>query len=161
MRQEYRIFCFACADPFALIHYAQVQFAVHLKRLLHTAIDSEAARNPSWKRAFTGERAVSSGRWIKFNFFATRVSENQLDCFFSMLEHATVPVRATKFAEVETGLNRAVICINVSKFFTYFQKIGRSTWTQRSKFGWLIPHFGRTLTARVGRYFELCNGMMW
>ena len=99
--------------------------------------------------------------WIKFNFFATRVSENQPDCFFSMLEHATVPVRATKFAEVETGLNRAMICINVSKFFTYFQKIGRSTWTQRSKFGWLIPHFGRTLTARVGRCFELCNGMMW
>ena len=53
---------------------------------------------------FTGERAVSSGSWIKFNFFATRMSENQADCFFSMLEHAIVPVRATKFAEVETGL---------------------------------------------------------
>ena len=68
---------------------------------------------------------------------------------FQLLEHATVPVRATKFAEVETGLNRAMICINVSNFFTYFQKIGRSTWTQRSKFGRLIRHFGRTLTARV------------
>ena len=33
------------------------------------------------------------------------MSENQSDCFFSMLEHAAVPVRATKFAEVETGLN--------------------------------------------------------
>ena len=33
--------------------------------------------------------------------------------------------------------------------FTYFQKIGRSTRTQRSKFGRLIPSFGRTLTARV------------
>ena len=39
--KEYQIFCFACADPFALIHYAQLQFADHLKRLLHTAIDSE------------------------------------------------------------------------------------------------------------------------
>ena len=113
-----------------------------LKQLLHTAIDSEAAWNPSWKRSFTGERAVSSGSWIKFNFFATRMSENQSDRFFSMLEHATVSVRATKFAEVETGLNRAMICINVSNFFTYFQKIGRSKWTQRSKFGRLIPHFG-------------------
>ena len=75
------------------------------------------------------------------------MSENQSDCFFSTLEYATVPVRATKLAEVETGLNRAMICINVSIFFTYFQKIGRSTWTQRSKFGRLIPHFGRTLTA--------------
>ena len=64
------------------------------------------------------------------------MSENQSNCFFSMLEHATVPVRATKFAEVETGFkfaevetglkNRAMICINVSNFFTYFQKIGRS-----------------------------------
>ena len=162
MRQEYRIFCFACVDSFALIHYVQLQFAVHLTRLLHTAIDNEAAWNPSWKRAFTGERTVSSGSWIKFNFFATRISENQSDCFFSMLEHATVPVRATKFAEVETGLNRAMISINVSNFFTCFQKIGPSTWTQRSKFGRLIPHFGRTLlTTRVGRYFELCNGMMW
>ena len=61
----------------------------------------------------------------------------------------------------ETGLDRAMICINVSNFFTYFQKIGRSTWTQRSKFDRLIPHFGRILTARIGRYFELCNGMMW
>ena len=38
-----------------------------------------------------------------FNFFATRMSESQSD-FFSMLEHAIVPVRATEFAEVETGL---------------------------------------------------------
>ena len=64
-----------------------------------------AARNPSWKRAFTGTRATSSGSWIKFNFFATRMSESQSDCFFSMLEHAIIPVRATKFAEVEIGLN--------------------------------------------------------
>ena len=42
---------------------------------------------------------------FKFNFFATRMSESQSDCFFSVLEHATVPVRATKFAEVEIGLN--------------------------------------------------------
>ena len=33
------------------------------------------------------------------------MSENQSDCFFSMLEHAIVPVRATKFAEVETDLH--------------------------------------------------------
>ena len=33
------------------------------------AIRECAARNPRWKRAFTGERAVSSGSWIKFNFF--------------------------------------------------------------------------------------------
>ena len=46
--------------------------------------------------------------------------------------------------------NRSMICINaVSIFFTYFQKISHSTWTQRLKFGRLIPHFGRTLTARV------------
>ena len=32
------------------------------------------------------------------------MSENQSVCFFSMLELAIVPVRATKFAEVETGL---------------------------------------------------------
>ena len=50
------------------------------------------------------------------------MSENQSDCFFSMLEHATVPVRATKFAEEETGLNRAMICINVSNFFYVFFK---------------------------------------
>ena len=68
------------------------------------AIRACAAQNPSWKRAFTGEGAVSSGSWIKFNFFATWMSENQSDCFFSMLEYAIVPVRATKFAEVETGL---------------------------------------------------------
>ena len=122
VRQEYRIFCSACANLFVLIHYVQLQFAVHLKRLLHTAIDSEAARNPSWKPVFTGERTVSSGSWIKFNFFATRMNENQSNCFFSMLEHATVPVRATKFAEVETGLNRATICINVSIFFYVFSK---------------------------------------
>ena len=42
-------------------------------------------RNPSWKRAFTGERAVSSGIWIKFNFFTTRMSESQSDCFFSIV----------------------------------------------------------------------------
>ena len=65
-----------------------------------------AAWNPSWKRAFTGERAVSSGSWSKFNFFATRMSESQSDFFFSMLEHAIVPVRATEFDEVETGLQR-------------------------------------------------------
>ena len=29
---------------------------------------------------------------------------SQSGCFFSMIEHATVPVRATKFAEVEIGL---------------------------------------------------------
>ena len=45
----------------------------------------------TWKRAFTGERAVSSESLIKFNFFATRMSESQSDCFFSMLEHAIVP----------------------------------------------------------------------
>ena len=61
--------------------------------------------------------AVSSGSWIKFNFFATRMSEYQSDCFFSTLEYATVPVRANKFAEVETGLNGAMICINDSNFF--------------------------------------------
>ena len=32
------------------------------------------------------------------------MSEGQSDFFFSMLEHAIVPVRATEFAEVETGL---------------------------------------------------------
>ena len=32
------------------------------------------------------------------------MSESQSDCFFLMLEHAIVPVRATEFAEVETGL---------------------------------------------------------
>ena len=32
------------------------------------------------------------------------MSESQSDYFFSMLEHAIVPVRATKFAEVETSL---------------------------------------------------------
>ena len=36
------------------------------------------------------------------------MSENQSDCFISMPEHATVPVRTTKFAEVETGLNVAL-----------------------------------------------------
>ena len=40
-----------------------------------------------------------------------------------MLEHATVSVRATKFAEVETGLNRAMICINVSIFLRIFKKL--------------------------------------
>ena len=49
------------------------------------AIWACAARNPSWKRAFTGERAVSSGIWIKFNFFTTRMSESQSDCFFSIV----------------------------------------------------------------------------
>ena len=52
-----------------------------------------------------GERAVSSGSLIKFNFFATRMSESQSDFVFSMLGHAIVPVRATEFAEVETDLN--------------------------------------------------------
>ena len=48
------MFCFACADPFALIHYVQLQFAVHLKWLLHTAIDSEryeVLKNESVKNA--------------------------------------------------------------------------------------------------------------
>ena len=52
--RNYRIFCFACVDPFALIHYVQLQFAVHLKRLLHTAIDSEqykVLKNESVKNA--------------------------------------------------------------------------------------------------------------
>ena len=41
------------------------------------------------------------------------MSENQSDCFFSMLEHATVPVRETKFAEMETGLYIIITpCIN-------------------------------------------------
>ena len=47
------------------------------------------------------------GQFWKLNqvqLFATRMSENQSVCFFSMIEHAIVPVRATKFAEVETGL---------------------------------------------------------
>ena len=44
-----------------------------------------------------------------------------------------------------TGLYDLYKCSN---FFTYFQEIGRSTWMQRSKFGRLIPHFGRTLPAR-------------
>ena len=35
------------------------------------------------------------------------MSESQSGFFFPMLEHAIVPVRATEFAEVETGLNRA------------------------------------------------------
>ena len=40
-------------------------------------------------------------------FFPTRMSESQSDFFFSMLrlEHAIAPVRATEFAEVETGLD--------------------------------------------------------
>ena len=41
VRQEYRIICFVCADPFVLIYYVQLQIADHLKRLLHTVIDSE------------------------------------------------------------------------------------------------------------------------
>ena len=41
---------------------------------------------------------------VTFNFFVTRMSESQSDYFFSMLEHAIVPFRAPKFAEVETGL---------------------------------------------------------
>ena len=35
------------------------------------------------------------------------MSENQSVCFFSMIEHAIVPVRAIKFVEVETGLRKA------------------------------------------------------
>ena len=78
------------------------------------------------------------------------MSENQPDCFFSMLEHATVPVRATKFTEVETGLNRAMICINVSNFFYVFSKnwpfninatfevwpVNSSFWTDFDGSGW-------------------------
>ena len=85
-----------------------IKAGFHFGEFGHTtkrwAIWACAAPNPSRRRAFTRERAVSSGSWIKFNFFATRMSENQSDCFFSMLEHVTVPVHATKFAEVETGL---------------------------------------------------------
>ena len=63
------------------------------------------------------------------------MSENQSDCFFSTLEHATVPVRATKLAEVETGFNRAMFCVKCFKFF------------------------GQTVkTARVGRYRPLHDG---
>ena len=58
--QEYRIFCFACADPFALIHYVQLQFAVHLKRLLHTLTVKQVEIQAESER-FAGERAVSSG----------------------------------------------------------------------------------------------------
>ena len=46
--------CFVCADPFALIHNVQLQFAVHFKRLLLTAIDSEryeVLKNESVKNA--------------------------------------------------------------------------------------------------------------
>ena len=32
------------------------------------------------------------------------MSDDQSDCFFSMLEHGIVLVHATKFAKVETGL---------------------------------------------------------
>ena len=70
------------------------------------AIRACAARKQSWRQAFTGERAASSGSWIKFNFFATKMSDSELDRIFSMLEHAIVPVRATKFVEVETGLKK-------------------------------------------------------
>ena len=47
------------------------------------------------------------------------MSESQSDCFFSMLEHAIVPVRATKFAEVETGLKSRTInllCLALKHF---------------------------------------------
>ena len=36
------------------------------------------------------------------------MSESQSDFFFSMLEHAIIPVRATEFSEVETGLKQKV-----------------------------------------------------
>ena len=44
------------------------------------------------------------------------MSERQSDFFFSMLEHAIVPVRATEFAEVETGLNtlRGGLCYELN-----------------------------------------------
>ena len=35
------------------------------------------------------------------------MNESQLDSYFLMLEHGIVPVRATKFADVETGLKRS------------------------------------------------------
>ena len=62
------------------------------------------------------ERAASSGSWIKFNFFATRMSGTQSDCLFPMLEHAIVLVRATEFAEVENGLQRRVPSALGSKY---------------------------------------------
>ena len=37
------------------------------------------------------------------------MSESQSDFFFSMLEHAIAPVRATEFAEVETGFKGVFI----------------------------------------------------
>ena len=45
--KEYRIFCFACADPFAFItiYYVQLQFADHLKRLLHTLLNDTKSKN--------------------------------------------------------------------------------------------------------------------
>ena len=55
-------------------------------------------------------------------------------------------------------INRAMTCINVSIFFLKSLPFNKNT---SSRFGRLIPHFGRTLIARIGRYFELCNVMMW
>ena len=46
-------------DPFALIHYVQLQFAVHLKQLLHITIDSEATRNQA-----ESERLLANARSV-------------------------------------------------------------------------------------------------
>ena len=43
------------------------------------------------------------------------MSDSQSDLFLSMLKHVIVPVRATEFADVETGLNTFIqISSNVS-----------------------------------------------
>ena len=158
VRQEYQIFCFVCANPFMLIHYVQLQFAVHLKRLLHTAIDSEAAWNPSvyWQMC---------GQFWKLNQVQLFCDQNEREPIKLLLFNARACDCTASRDQIRWSGNRPQQDYDLYKcfkfFFTYFQKIGHSTWTQRSKFGRLIPHFGRTLTTRVGRCFELCNGMMW
>ena len=49
------------------------------------------------------------------------MSESQSDFFFSLLEHAIVPVRATEFAEVETDLYKANTALP-TKTLTDFDK---------------------------------------
>ena len=61
------------------------------------------------------ERLLANARRSVLEVFATRMSESQSDCFFSMLEHAIVPVHATKFAEVETGLQATNIFLRALK----------------------------------------------
>ena len=49
------------------------------------------------ERSLANARPVMEVK-IKFNFFATRMSDIQSDCFFSMLGHVIVQVCATEFA---------------------------------------------------------------